>query len=167
MVPLLPFVATLATWMTAGHRAAPAPGATAPQAVDAAQIHEAVFRHLFAHNASAAQGHAGAYCLRVEGAGDPSAALLARFATHRPRVVAGAACVKGSDGVFLRGAGGRARRRPAGLVFTVEQVVVEGDLATASGTYFEDGLSAATYGYTLRRTGAGWEVIERMLWSIS
>ncbi len=166
MLPMLPFVATLATWVSAGHQTAPAPGASTQRAGDAAQIDEAVFRHLFAHNASASQGQAGMYCLRVEGA-DPSAALLARFATQRPRVVAGSACVEGSDGVFLRGAGGRARRTTTGLVFTVAQVVVDGDLATASGTYFEAGLSAATYGYTLRRTGAGWEVIERMLWSIS
>ncbi|MBK7077273.1 MAG: hypothetical protein IPH44_33780 [Myxococcales bacterium] len=140
--------------------AAPAP----PLTGDSAQISEAVFRHLFANNASAAQGAASVYCLRVDGPSDPSEALLARFATHRPRVVAVSACTESSDGVFLRGAASGAR---PGLIFAVGEISIDGDQATATASYFEGGLSAASYGYSLRRTAAGWEVIEQVLFMIS
>lgn len=153
----------LAMLLSACHVAAPASPA-APLAGDEAQIAEAVLRHLFANNASAVQGGASVYCLGVKDRGDPSAALLARFATHRPRVVAISTCIESGDGVFLRSAGTGGR---PGLTFTVADITVEGDRATATAGYFEAGLSAASYGYSLRRTVAGWEVVEQVLFMIS
>ncbi len=161
--PLL-FTIALMTWLSGCHHAAPAARSPSPLVGDGVQISEAVFRHLFGNDASGAQGDASVYCLRVDGPADPSAALLARFATNRPRVVAGSACIEGSDGVFVRGAAAGA---PPGLVFTVADITIDGDRATATASYFEGGLSAASYGYSLRRTAAGWEVIEQVLFMIS
>lgn len=164
MRPALLTVITLMTALAGCHRAAPASPAAPPLVGDGAQIAEAVFRHLFANNASAVQGRASVYCLRVDGPSDPSAALLARFATNRPRVVAVSACTEGGDGVFVRGAASGTR---PGLVFAVGEIEIDGDHSTAIASYFEGGLSAASYGYALRRTAAGWEVVEQVLFMIS
>lgn len=164
MRPSLPIMIALVTSLSACLHASPAARAPSASTGDAAQVSEAVFRHLFANNASGAQGDASVYCLRVDDARDPGAALLARFATDRPLVVAGSACVESSDGVFLRSAGAGAQ---PGLIFTVSEIEVEGDRATASAAYFEGGMSAASYGYRLRKTATGWEVIEQVLFMIS
>ena len=49
-------------------------------------IREAVFRHLFDHNASGQQKAAKVYCLQIEGDKDPSPELLRRFDGNEPRV---------------------------------------------------------------------------------
>ena len=67
MRPALLTVLNLMTALAGCHRAAPASPAAPPLVGDGAQITEAVFRHLFANNASAVQGRASVYCLRVDG----------------------------------------------------------------------------------------------------
>src|SRR5689334_8839996 len=59
--------------------------APARPGADDDDIREAVFRHLFHHNASGQQDAARAFCLQVEGRADPSPELLRRFEGNEPR----------------------------------------------------------------------------------
>ena len=58
-------------------------------------ICEAVFRHVFEHNASGQQQNANAYYLLIFGK-DPTEAFLARFQEHHPPVKMGSAFVTGN-----------------------------------------------------------------------
>jgi hypothetical protein len=108
---------------------------------------------------SGAQQGAAFYCLNTED-GDPSDALLARFAGHRPVTLKMSSCNESAQGVTARGFTG------LGLVIRISSITLEGfDRATAEGGYFEAGLSSSGNVYELERRSDGWHVIsDRMMW---
>lgn len=111
-------------------------------------ICEAVFRHVFEHNASGQQQNANAYFLKIFGK-DPTEAFLARFQEHRPPVKMGSAFVTGN-----------------GLEFRIESIDrIHDNKVEVRGGYFEGGLSSSGNIYTVVRKGQQWQVIDdRMLW---
>ncbi len=129
---------------------------------DADDLREAVFRHLFDHNASAAQRSAAAYYLSVEGR-DPGADFLARFAGHVPPVLpASRSTASKTEGVRDRVTG------KAGLRFSVGRITWEGpDRARVEASYYEAGLSSADYTYRMERRDGRWVVGSRVMTRIS
>ena len=133
-------------------RAAPTPLETA----DDDDVREAVFRHLFEHNASGLQGAAKVFCLQIEGQADPSPALLRRFEGNEPRVKKASLCTS-------RNGSGRGRVQDEtgapGLIFRVDSIKRTGpDTAVVEGGYFEAGLSASGNIYELARESGRWVV---------
>ncbi len=119
-------------------------------------VRAAVFRYQFDHNVSGQKQRAGVYCLALSLPGDadhdPSTALVAAFAGHVPPVKPVSRCTHAVDGVY------DAATRARGLIFYVRDVTITGDAATASGGYYEGGLSASGNAYRLRRDGDVWRV---------
>ncbi len=130
-----------------------------PPRIDVAaneDLREAVFRHLFDHNASGQQKTAKVYCLQVEGKQDPSPELLRRFEGNEPRVTKASLCT------FKSGAGRGAVQDETGapgLIFRVDTIThAEGGTAVVEGGYFEAGLSASGNVYELVKEGNQWIV---------
>ena len=127
--------------------------------VDAAgvdDIREAVFRHLFEHNASGQQKAARVFCLQLEGKRDPSPELLRRFEGHEPPVKKASLCA------FKQGSarsGVQDETGAPGLIFRIDTIQRTGpDAAVVEGGYFEAGLSASGNVYELAREGGRWIV---------
>jgi hypothetical protein len=126
-------------------------------------VREAVFRHLFDHNASGLQKTARVYCLQIEENHDPSPELLRRFDGSEPRVTNASRCTfeqshTRSGVVDETGA--------PGLIFRVDTIVHPAEnTAIVEGGYFEAGLSASGNVYELVRDGARWIVTkDTMKW---
>jgi len=150
MIPRMIVPVVLATLLGCSSRS-PHPGGPAPKSFDPADhaaICEAVFRHLFEDNNSAAQKEAKAFFLTMEDK-DPQDPFLARFASHPIPVR------KGSE--FEIG---------KGLRFTVERIDrIDDDTADVHCGYYEHQLSAAGYILRVERSGGGWTVTKlTMLW---
>ena len=107
---------------------------------------EAVFRHLFAHNESAAKDKAKAYCLSLPGGRDPAPAFLARFAGQSPQVRPGST-FKVGQGLL---------RFSASTIDWVDDRTVD-----VSGGYYEGNTSASGTTYRVERKADRWEVTER------
>ena len=129
------------------------------------QVREAVFRHLFIHNASGMKDSAQVYFLAIdEGGGkrrDPSPALMARFARQKPRVEP----VSRADISFEKGAVHR-ETGERGLVFRVGAIKrVSDDVAEVEGGYYEGNLSASGNLFRVERNAGVWIVTsEKMQW---
>ena len=127
-----------------------APAATEPptRAEQELDICEAVFRHQFENNASAAQQRAAAYFLSVRGK-DPTPEFLARFAGDQPPVKAGSGFATGK-----------------GLSFRVETIEWLSDgKVKVTGGYHEASLSASGNDYVVERKGDAWVVTDdTMTW---
>ncbi len=150
----------LATSLAAGcastRSPAPPSSTQAITAADDDDLREAVFRHLFDHNASGMKKAARVFCLQVENKRDPSAELLRRFDDHEPRVKQVSLCAVKKDsngGGVLDDTGAR------GLIFRVDSIRRTGpDTAQIEGGYFETGLSASGNLYELVKEGSSWVV---------
>jgi hypothetical protein len=119
-------------------------------------IREAVFRHLFDHNASGLQKAAKVFCLQIEGNQDPSPELLRRFDGYAPRVKKASLCTFKPR--HLTGGVVDETGAPA-LIFRVDTIQHPGEnAATVEGGYFEAGLSASGNVYELVREGNRWIV---------
>jgi hypothetical protein len=126
-------------------------------------IREAVFRHLFEHNASGQQRAAKVYCLQIEGKADPSPELLLRFEGNKPPVKRASLCTFSHGSA--RGAVQDETGAP-GLIFRVDSIQRTGpDSAVVEGGYFEAGLSASGNIYELARESGRWIVTkDTMRW---
>jgi hypothetical protein len=129
------------------------------------QVREAVFRHLFTHNASGMKDRAAVYFLSLAEIGkskDPSPALMARFAQHKPRVEAvSRARVSPDEGVRHRETG------EPGLVFRVTAIKrVSNDVVDVECGYYEGNMSSSGNTYRVERKSGVWVVTDaRMEWS--
>ncbi len=125
-------------------------------ATDEDDIREAVFRHLFEHNASGQQKAARVFCLQLEGKSDPSPELLRRFDGNEPPVKKASLCT------FKRGSaksGVQDETGAPGLIFRIDTIQHTGPAAAVvTGGYFEAGLSASGNVYELAREGGRWIV---------
>lgn len=119
-------------------------------------VREAVFRHLFDHNASGQQNAAKVFCLQIEGKRDPPPELLRRFEGNRPPVKKASLCSFNPG----HGRGGVEDETGAkGLIFRIDSIDhPTEDTATVEGGYFEAGLSASGNIYELVREGDRWIV---------
>lgn len=126
------------------------------EVVNEDDVREAVFRHLFDHNASGQQKTAKVYCLQIEGKLDPSPELLSRFDGNQPPVKKASLCsFKGGSG---RG-GVEDETGAKGLIFRVDTIQhPSADTALVEGGYFEAGLSASGNVYELVKEGDHWIV---------
>jgi hypothetical protein len=129
------------------------------------QVREAVFRYQFTHNASSQKDRAPVYFLALDDERDkprdPSPALMARFAQHKPRVEPRShADVSFDKGVIDRDTGER------GLVFRVTSIsFVSADVAVVEGGYYEANLSSSGNTYRVERKDGVWVVTEdKMQW---
>jgi hypothetical protein len=130
------------------------------------QVREAVFRYQFTHNASGQKDRAPVYFLSLDSEGekeprDPSPALMARFAQHKPRVEPRShAKVSFDKGVVHRETG------ESGLVFRVTAITFVGaDAAVVEGGYYEANMSSSGNTYRVERKGGVWVVTDdKMVW---
>lgn len=127
-------------------------------------IREAVFRHLFAHNASGLQQHAEAYYLAVGPFGlDASDGFLKRFRDHKPPVRNVSECrsPETSDDRVRSIRNGR-----EGLVFRVTFIRRVGLREfEVQGGYYEGFLSGSGNTYRVRLVNGRWTVTQdRMDW---
>lgn len=131
-----------------------------PPNVDADDIREAVFRHMFGNNASGQQNGSGVFCLAVESDQDPTNGFLMRFRNVKTPVRPKSACDSSSRGVVDKKTGKH------GLVFRVDHIrFKDAKHATVNGGYFEAGLSASGNVYTLEHKASGWVVTkDEMMW---
>jgi len=119
-------------------------------------LREAVFRHLFDHNASGQQKTAKVFCLQIEENQDPSPELLRRFEGNEPRVKKASLCT--SKPGHARGGVVDETGAP-GLIFRVDTIQhPDENTAVVEGGYFEAGLSASGNVYELAREGNQWIV---------
>jgi hypothetical protein len=144
---------------------AAASNAAASTLSDDDQVREAVFRHLFTHNASGSKDRAAVYFLALgdgqEKQRDPSAALMARFAGHQPPVEpVSRARVTPFEGARHRGTG------KSGIVFRVSAIKrVSDDVVEVECGYYEGNLSASGEIYRVERKAGVWVVTEaKMQW---
>lgn len=154
--PVLPPPVVEAPRVTAPPSMVPAVPPPRIEVVDEDGVREAVFRHLFDHNASGQQKAAKVYCLEIEGKLDPSPELLRRFAGNQPPVKKASLCsFKGGTG---RG-GVEDETGAKGLIFRIDTIQhASADTATVEGGYFEAGLSASGNIYELVKEGDLWIV---------
>ena len=130
------------------------------RATEELDIHEAVLRYQFQHNASSQRSSAQVYCLTVLGT-DPDETLLRRFARHPVPVRMASACRVGDRVVD-------ATTGALGLALHVEQVEwVSSNEVTVHGGYYEASLSASRNVYRLRKQGNHWTVVADRLILIS
>ena len=132
-----------------------------PSGVDADDVREAVFRHMFGSNASGQGTSAGVYCIEVEGQADPTTGFLARLKDVRPTVKGVSRCDASAEhGVIDRST------HAHGLIFRIETVKFkDGHHATATGGYYEAGLSASGNIYTIELRKTKWVVTkDQMTW---
>jgi len=135
--------------------------AQAQREADRLDVIEAVFRHLFNKNASAAQRSVEYFFLSVDDSTDPPPELLARFQDHKPIVLpVSMSTASAADGVKHK------EQRGRGLIFRVTQVLwLDKDTADVEGGYYEAGLSASGNTYRMKRAGSLWKVTDdRMNW---
>lgn len=141
--------ATAGLFASLGRDAPPQGEVRASEELD---VHEAVLRYQFIHNASSRRVGAQVYCLTVLGA-DPDEALLQRFARHAVPVRKASSCKM--DGRVLDPATGA-----LGLALYMEQVEwVSSNEVTVNGGYYEASLSASRNVYRLRKQGNHWTVV--------
>jgi hypothetical protein len=116
------------------------------------EIREAVIRYEVGRLASAAR-KPDYYFLEVDQTGgDPSAALLARFAGHVPPVEAISSATR-TDRVRHKQNGGR------GIVLTIRSIRhVDRDTAEVDAGHYESGLSLEGNTYQLKRRNGRWAV---------
>jgi len=128
-------------------------------------VREAVFRYQFTNNA--AHGPATAekmietYYLSIgEKDGDPSVALMKRFAGHKPSVRKVSECSTAKMRVTDKQTG------KLGLIFRVRSIKWISDTeAEVKGGYYEDGRSASGNTYRVRRKGGIWQITkDKMDW---
>jgi hypothetical protein len=125
-------------------------------AADDDDVREAVFRHLFDHNASGQQQAAKVFCLQIEGKQDPSTELLRRFEGNEPRVKKVSLCTfqHGQPRSGVVDASGA-----PGLIFRIDAIQhPTADSAVVEGGYFEAGLSSSGNVYELVKEGDRWIV---------
>jgi hypothetical protein len=137
------------------------PSGVVPPGVDADDVREAIFRHMFGSNASGQGTSAGVYCIEVEGQADPTSGFLARLKDVRPTVKGASHCsASAEDGVLDQSTHAR------GLEFRVETLTFkDAHHATATGGYYEAGLSASGNVYTLELRKKKWVVTkDQMMW---
>jgi hypothetical protein len=129
---------------------------------DDEDIHEAVFRWQFDHNTSGQQKKAKVYFLEAgKKGGDPSDALLRRFAANQPPVRKRSECdPDAGPGVVDKRTGER------GLLFRVSSIRWKSDVEVeARGGFYESGLSASRNLYTLKKEEGKWKVTkDAALW---
>lgn len=127
-------------------------------------IREAVFRHLFTHNASGLQDRADAYYLAVGPFElDPSDGFLKRFGDHKPPVRKVSECRPPAD------SNDRPRNVKTGrqgLIFQVTFIRRVGLREfEAKGGYYEGLLSGSGNTYRVRLVNGRWTVVrDRMDW---
>jgi hypothetical protein len=124
-------------------------------------VREAVFRWQFEHNASGQQKKAKAYYLQIGEKGDPSDALMKRFAEHKPPVRKVSACTADAGkGVLDKKTGER------GLIFRVTSIEWKSDTEVdVKGGYYEGGLSASGNTYTVKKENGKWKMTnDKMHW---
>jgi hypothetical protein len=104
------------------------------RAADRLDVLEAVFRHQFDENASAAQRNVDYFFLSLDNRVDPPAELLARFANDMPKVLpVSFAKASAMEGVAHEALGGR------GLIFRIETIAwLDEDTAEVEGGYYEE-----------------------------
>jgi hypothetical protein len=127
-------------------------------ALDAAtlDVHEAVLRHMFSHDAAVA------YHFVSVGGVDPSPALLDRFGRARPAVLPRSMADAAIDGVKHKENGGR------GQCFDVGAVTWLGSgRARVDGSYYETGTGAAGWTFDVRYVGGKWVVAAEALLYVS
>jgi hypothetical protein len=120
-------------------------------------ILETVYRYQFEHNASAAQGRAVAYCLRLAQKEDPPHEFVQRFADVGKVKPASACSVREQDArdVIDRQTGQHA------LIFEVRAIRRPSpSTAEADGGYYEAGESASGNEYQLELRGSRWVVVK-------
>jgi hypothetical protein len=128
------------------------------------QVREAVFRHLFTHNASGMKDSAPVYFLSVGEADkprDPSPELMARFAGHKPRVEpVSHARVSFDEGVRHRDTGEQ------GIIFRITSLKrVSENVVEAEGGYYVGNLSASGNVFRVERIAGVWVVTgDKMEW---
>lgn len=126
------------------------------EVADEDDLREAVFRHLFDHNASGLQKNAKVFCLQIEGNRDPSPELLRRFDGNEPRVKQASLCT--FEPGHARG-GVVDETGASGLIFRVDTIRHPGENEViVEGGYFEAGLSSSGNVYELVREGNRWIV---------
>ena len=129
-------------------------------------MREAVFRYQFGHNGSGQKDRAAVYFLSLDTEfenkpQDPSPALMARFAQHKPRVEPRShAQVSVDKGVVHRETGER------GLIFRVTAITFVGaDVAIVEGGYYEGNMSSSGNTYRVERKDGVWVVTDdKMEW---
>lgn len=126
-------------------------------------VREAVFRHLFDHNASAQQKAARVFCLQVEGEQDPSPELLHRFDGNEPRVKKASLCTIKPG---TRGGGVQDETGAPGLIFRIDTIQHTGaNTAVVEGGYYEANVSGSGNVYELVKEGNRWTVTkDTMKW---
>ncbi len=131
-----------------------------PPNVDADDLREAVFRHMFGKNASGQQNGSGVSCLIVESDQDPTHAFLLRFKNVKTRVRAKSDCDVSGSGVIDK------TTKKRGLVFRIDHLKFkDAKHATVDGGYYEANLSASGNVYSLERKAGVWVVVkDEMLW---
>jgi hypothetical protein len=136
-----------------------APGLVPPN-VNADDVREATFRHMFGKNASGQQNGSGVFCLAVESDQDPPHAFLMRFKNVKTPVRGQSECNVSAAGVVDK------RTQKHGLVFRIDHIEFkDAKHATVHGGYFEAGLSASGNTYTLVHKANGWVVVkDEMNW---
>ena len=119
-------------------------------------VREAVFRHLFDHNASGQQKNAKVYCLQIENKLDPSPELLHHFEGNHPPVKKASLCsFKGGPGM----GGVEDDTGAKGLIFRIDSIQhPSADTALVEGGYFEASLSASGNVYKLVKERDHWIV---------
>lgn len=128
------------------------------------QVREAVFKHLFKQNASGMKERAAFYFLSLGDSDkpqDPSPALMARFAEHRPRVEpVSRARISVEEGIRHRETGEK------GIVFRVTAIKrVSDDVMEVEGGYHEGTLSASGNVFRVERKNGVWVVTDdKMQW---
>ena len=130
------------------------------RSADEMQIAEAVFRSLYAKNASAEQANKVGASLCVNGK-DPPPEFLARLKDLKPEALS---C---SDHQFDEQRGEIVKRGTSDPVisFWVSDISISQGTATASGSYYEAPLSSASYAFKLALVDGKWVVTARkMLW---
>lgn len=130
-------------------------------AADEDDIREAVFRHLFTHNASAQQHRAKVYFLSLGEGKAPSNLFMLRFKDHKPPVKAASSLAS----MRINGAKGKGRV-VNGLIFYVTKIErVDEDEVEVFGGYYEGDLSSSGNIYRVKRKGDRWVVTkDRMIY---
>ncbi|MBI4468077.1 MAG: hypothetical protein HY650_02015 [Acidobacteria bacterium] len=123
-------------------------------------IREAVYRYQFSHNTSTQQQAARVFFLTLGGKGDdPSEALMARFAGHKPPVK-GLSQATFTDDVGVRDndSGGR------GILFRIKSIqwLTETE-AEVRGGFYEGPQSASDNTYSVKREDGKWVVTKDVL----
>jgi hypothetical protein len=138
------------------------PPAHVPAGVDADDVREAVFRHMFGSNASGQGAHAGVFCLEIENSQDPTPGFLARLKKNvrTPITPASGCTTTAQKGVVDN------KTHARGLAFRIDSIAFkDARHATVNGGYYEAGLSASGNVYTVEKKASGWVVVkDEMMW---